>query len=139
MKQLTFLLVSVMTIGLLSTSCKREKDTDSLIEGKWAYSQKGLETPEGESLTSFDNEKKCGENYVEFLKNGTVNEGTYSYIEDCELEVDSGTWKKQDDDLTIVFPITGEETAKILELDEKTLKVKAKVNGVNVIYVYKRV
>jgi Zn/Cd-binding protein ZinT len=139
MKQFTILLTSIITIGLSLTSCIKEKNTDSLIEGKWAYSQKGIETSDGEVLSDFEHEKLCNENYVEFFKNGTVNEGKYSHNGNCELEVDSGSWKAQGDDLTINFPTAGEETAKILELDEKTLKVKAKANGVDIIYVYKKV
>ena len=133
MKKFTILFTFIFSIALSLTSCMKEKYTDFLIEGKWAYSQKGV------VLSDFEHEKLCNENYVEFLKNGTVNEGKYSYNGDCELEVDYGSWKAQGDDLTINFPTVGEETAKILELDEKTLKVKAKVNGVNVIYVYKKV
>lgn len=139
MKQFTILLTSIITIGLSLTSCIKEKNTDSLIEGKWAYSQKGIETSDGEVLSDFEHEKLCNKNYVEFFKNGTVNEGKYSHNGNCELEVDSGSWKAQEDDLTINFPTAGEETAKILELDEKTLKVKAKANGVDIIYVYKKV
>lgn len=139
MKKLTILLAFVMTIGFSFTSCMKEKSNDSLIEGKWTYSQKGIETSEGEILNAFGNEKLCSQNYVEFLKDGVVNEGKYSYNENCDLEVDSGTWFKNEDEITIVFPKAGKETAEILTLDEKTLKIRAKVEDQVIIYVYKKV
>lgn len=139
MKKLTTLFAVVIAIGFSLTSCNKEKNSDSLIEGKWAYFQKGLETSKGEALKAFEHENLCGENYVEFLKNGTVNECSYYHDGTCKQEIDSGSWNKVGDDLTINFPLTEKETAKILELDEKTLKVKANVNGVNIIYLYKKV
>jgi hypothetical protein len=139
MKKIITLFAVVIAIGFFLTSCSKEKNSVSLIEGKWAYFQKGIETSEGEDLKSFEHENLCGKNYVEFLKDGTVNECSYYHEGTCKFEVDSGSWNKEGDDLTIKFPLTEKETAKIVELDEKTLKVKASVNGVNIIYVYKKV
>lgn len=139
MKHLTILLASVMTIGLSLMSCTKDENADTLIEGKWVYSQKGFETSKGEVLNAFEHETSCGKNYVEFLKNGTVNEGSYYSNGTCELEVDSGSWKRKGNDLTINFPFAGEETAKIVVLNSETLKVKVELNAVTVVHVYKKV
>ena len=113
MKKLTILLLSTMAIGLTFISCGEKKDSNFLLEGKWVYFQKGIES-----------------------KNDAV---LYTYDENCDLEVDSGTWFKKNDKITIVFPKAGTETAEIITLDETTLKVKAKINNEIIIYVFKKV
>jgi hypothetical protein len=138
MKKLTFLLLSTMAIGLTFISCGEKKDSNFLLEGKWVYFQKGIESKNVAVLEAYLHEPQCGKNYVEFLKDGIVNEGTYSYDENCDLVIDSGTWFKKKDKITITFPKAGTETAEIITLDETTLKVKAKVNNEIIIYVYKK-
>ena len=128
-----------MAIGLTFISCGEKKDSNFLLEGKWVYFQKGIESNNVAVLETYLHEPQCGKNYVEFLEDGKVNEGKYTYDENCELEVDSGTWFKKNDKITIFFPKAGTETAEIITLDETTLKVKAKVNNEVIIYVYKKV
>lgn len=138
MKQLTIFLLSVMTIGLMFTSCAKKKDSNFLLEGKWVYFQKGIESDNVAVLEPYVHEPKCGKNYVEFLKDGIVNEGKYTYNQNCDLDIDSGTWFKKNDKITIEFPKAGKETAEIISLDENTLKIKAKRNNEVIIYVYKK-
>jgi hypothetical protein len=138
MKQLTTLLLSLMTISLLFISCGEKKDSNFLLEGKWVYFQKGIESKDVAVLEPYLHESKCGKNYVEFLKDGIVKQGIYSYSEDCDLEIDSGTWFKKKDKITSVFSKAGKEISEIISLDETTLQVKAKVNNETVIYVFKK-
>lgn len=138
MKKLTTLLLSLMTIGLMFISCGEKKDSNFLLEGKWVFFQKGIESKGVAVLESCLHESKCGKNYVEFLKDGIVNQGTYSYTEDCNLEIDSGTWFKKKAKITSVFSKAGKVTSEIITLDETTLQVKSKVNKETVIYVFKK-
>jgi hypothetical protein len=138
MKRLTILLVSTMVIGLSLISCGKKENSNFLLEGKWVYFQKGIESKGVVVLENYLHEAKCGKNYVEFLKDGKVNEGKYSYDGNCDLEEDSGTWFKKNDKITIVFPKAGKETAEIITLDENTLEVKTKVNNEVIVYVYKK-
>lgn len=138
MKKLTILLMSGIVIGLFLVSFTKVENPNALIEGKWVYSQKGIETNNGEVLKDYLHEFGCDQDYVEFFKNGEVNDCSFFSGKNCELTIETGYWIKSGNELTINFSFTTEETAEIILLNKNTLKIRAKSNGKSLIYVYKK-
>lgn len=138
MKKLAIALVSVLALGTVMSSFRNVTSNEVSLVGKWKYYQEGKRMSKAELLFSYEHEEKCGNDYVEFFEDGKVNDVFYYGSGNCEMSVDSGTWKKEENHLIINFPYAGEETGEILLLDATTLKVKAEVEGKEVIYIYKK-
>lgn len=138
MKKLAILFGCIMTLSLMMSSFGKIDTVETSVIGKWKYYQEGKISSKKEFLVSYNHVERCGKDYVEFFSDGKVNDVFYYGTDNCELSIDSGTWKKEDKSLTISFPFAGEEKAEIITLDETTLKLKATVEGKEVIYVYKK-
>lgn len=122
MKKLTILFVSALVMGLSFVSCNKDDDDDApAIEGKWQISQ------EGESLTALapaENEGNCGLTTVDITAGGAFKINGFDYEESvCTPFVESGTWTRKDNSLTVKTDET--IVFEILELTESTLKVKS--------------
>ncbi|VXB74689.1 conserved hypothetical protein [Flavobacterium sp. 9AF] len=137
MKKLT--IMSFLTFGFVLSSFNTFENKEVSIVGRWKYYQEGKKISKAELLFSYEHEEKCGNDYVEFFEDGKVNDVFYYGEDNCEMSVDSGTWKKEDNNLIIYFPFAGEEKGEILLLDATTLKIKAEVEGKEVIYIYKKI
>lgn len=138
MKKLTIMFISVMALSLTMSSFKKVDTTEVTVVGKWKYYQEGKKVSEAELLFSYEHEERCGKDYVEFFEDGKVNDVFYYGTNNCEVSIDSGIWKKEENNLIIEFPYAGKEKAEILLLDATTLKIKAEVEGKEVIYIYKK-
>lgn len=136
MKKILFLFVSTLVLGL--TSCSKDDDSNSTpasIEGKWDYFQEGLLVGNQEILEAYSHDCTTNKDYTEFVAGGVLRD-VYHY-DDCEEEIDLGTWSRNGSSLTVT--IGGETTnAEILTLDNQTLKVKATVEGMTYLQVFKR-
>lgn len=139
MKKLATLFVSVLALGLVMSSFSKVDTAEVSVVGKWKYYQEGKKVSKSELLTSYEHVERCGMDYVEFFENGKVNDVFYYGTDNCEVSVDTGTWKKEDNNLIIDFPYAGKEKGEILLLDATTLKVKAEIEGKEVIYIYKKI
>lgn len=138
MKKLAILFGCFLTLSLTMSSFGKIDTVETSVVGKWKYYQERKTNSKTESLETYIHVDRCGKDYVEFFSDGKVNDVYYYGNDDCELSIDTGSWKKDDKNLTVSFPFAGEEKAEILILDETTLKLKAVVEGKEVIYVYKR-
>ncbi|WP_130734615.1 lipocalin family protein [Flavobacterium sp. J27] len=137
MKKLT--IASVLLLSLCLASFSEVTSKEVTVIGKWKYYQEGKKVSKAELLFSYEHLEKCGNDYVEFFEDGKVNDVFYYGADNCEMSVDSGTWKKVDNNLIINFPYAGEEKGEILLLDATTLKIKATVEGKEIIYIYKKI
>jgi hypothetical protein len=138
MKKLTIVFISVIALSLTLSSFKKVGITEVTVIGKWKYYQEGKKIREAELLFSYEHEERCGKDYVEFFEDGKVNDVFYYGTDNCEVSIDSGIWKKEENNLIIEFPYAGKEKAETLLLDATTLKIKAEVEGKEVIYIYKK-
>lgn len=139
MKKLAFTFVSVMALGLVMSSFSKVDTAEVSIVGKWKYYQEGKKVSKAELLFSYEHDDRCGMDYVEFFEDGKLNDVYYYGTDNCEISVDTGTWTKNDNNLIINFPYAGEEKGEIILLDATTLKVKAQVEGKEVIHIYKKI
>ncbi|WP_268845978.1 lipocalin family protein [Flavobacterium aestivum] len=123
MKKLSVLFVSVLALGMSFVSCSKDDDKEASIEGKWNYSTaaittNGIEVPFNDYI---DNQANCAKDYLELKTAGVANSGEYS--SDCKLTVDTGTWKKDGNKLTVVSD--GESTSfEVVSVTDSTLKLK---------------
>ena len=138
MKKLPITFVSIMALGLLLSSFSKVDTAEVSLVGKWKYYQEGKKVSKAELLYSYEHEERCGMDYVEFFDDGKLNDVYYYVTNNCEISVDTGTWVKEENSLIITFPFAGEEKGEIILLDATTLKVKAQVEGKEVIHIYKK-
>ncbi|NHN24183.1 hypothetical protein FIA58_000710 [Flavobacterium jejuense] len=138
MKKLTIMFVSTMVLSFTMSSFSKVDAIEVTVVGKWKYYQEGKKVNKAELLFSYEHEERCGKDYVEFFEDGKVNDVFYYGTDNCEVSVDSGTWEKEENSIIIDFPYAGKEKAEILLLDTTTLKMKAEVEGKEIIYIYKK-
>jgi hypothetical protein len=102
MKKLSILFVCVLALGMSFVSCsKDDAKKEASVEGKWNFESAALvkdkvEAPYNDFL---DNQAGCTKNYLEFKTAGVVSSGKYS--SGCKLTVETGSWSKKDNTLTI--------------------------------------
>jgi len=135
MKKVLFLFVSTLVLGLTSCNKDDDKSNSASIEGKWEYFQEGVLVGAQEFLEAYEHECETKKDYVEFLAGGIMNDVTY--WNDCSEDTSIGVWVKNGN--TLAIAIEGESVnAEILTLNNETLKVKATVEGVTFIQVFRR-
>ena len=122
MKKLLILFLSVVTSGLLLTSCS-DDDESASINGKWEFYQTGFSFGGQEELELYEHSEGCNKDYLEFLGGGVLNDVSYfNNGETCEEFSDQGSWSKNGNTLTVTYD--GESfTATIVTLDSTTLKI----------------
>ncbi len=102
MKKLSVLFLSVLALGLSTTSCNSDDDNLS-IEGKWELSQIGGGTVGGEEqVIDYPTENSCAKPIIEFLKDGALIT-TYSQPNEgkCESFSQNGAWSQDGNNLMI--------------------------------------
>lgn len=124
MKKIILLFVSVLSLGLVSTSCSKSDSEDSStsasIVGKWELYQTGEKIGSTESLDLYMHQSGCAKDYAEFKVNGTFETKTYEVA--CAVSTTSGTYSKSGNSLTTTDEY-GPTTVVIKELSSSTLKV----------------
>ena len=123
MKKLVILFLSVLSSGLLLTSCSDDDGDEASINGKWEFYQTGFAFGGQEELELYEHAAGCEKDYLEFLGGGVLNDVSYfNNGESCEEFSDQGTWSKSGNTLTVTYD--GESfTATIVTLDSTTLKI----------------
>ena len=120
MKKTILLFVSVLTLGLVSTSCSSDDDAEGAsIVGKWEVSKEGTLVGTVEDLEVYEHACTTKDN-IEFKANGTVVSSFYYGI-DCISESDSGTYTKSGNTVTFTDE-DGSYPFIIKELSATTLK-----------------
>lgn len=125
MKNLSILFLSALALSL--GSCGNDDNgnpihTDGDIVGKWMYSKFG----EGNTLVDYDDhEEGCDKDYIELTANGIFRDVDYDSFETpCEMFVDSGTYLKQGNTLTVTYDGEKIDSANILLLTDTELKIQ---------------
>ena len=124
MKKIVLLFVSVISAGLLLTSCNKDDDSSSSasVEGKWYFSKVGAVVSGNELLSDYLNECATKKDYVEFSSNGSY--ASVFNLEDCTgTDISVGTWSRTGDVITITETGQTPDSATILSLTSTTLKV----------------
>lgn len=129
MKKLSVLFVSVLALGMSFVSCSKDDDNEvaASVEGKWNYTSaaivaNGLEVPFNDFI---ENQASCAKDYIELKTAGVANSGEYD--SDCKLTVETGTWTKKDNTLTIVSD--GESVPyEVVSVTNSTMKLKISYN-----------
>lgn len=123
MKKLVILFLSVLTSGLLLTSCSDDDGDGASIEGKWEFYQEGASAGGVEQLELHEHTPGCEKDFIELFSAGNYQDVFYyNDGEGCMDDSSSGIWSRNGNSLTIT---TGGETntATILTLNDTTLKV----------------
>ena len=124
MKKIVLLFVSVLSAGLLLTSCNKDDDSGSSasLEGKWYFSKNGAMVDGNEFLVDYVNECPTKKDYLEIASNGTF--ANVSYFDDCTTtDIFSGTWVRTGDVITTTVAGETPESGTILSLTSSTLKL----------------
>lgn len=138
MKKIAVLLGCVLMLCFTISSFGKKEEASISLVGKWKYFQEGKKSNKKESLIVYQHDDRCGKDYVEFFNDGKVNDVYYYGNENCDISVDTGTWEREDMNLIVSFPFAGKEKGEILVLDATTLKLMTTVEGVETVYVYKK-
>ena len=113
--------ILTLVLGLtMMAACSSDDDGSSTVDNskitkKWYHNSTiifGQEFP-------YDDHEECGKDYVEFLVNGTFKDVD---VWDCELDVETVTWKLEGSKLTLVFP-DGSKELIVSKLTETVLEV----------------
>lgn len=104
MKKIKFTLLSVFTV-LFLFSCSSDDnggsiDTQKLL-GKW-YFYSLTENGE-EELYDHDGSPQCGEDYLNFKSNGTLDDVMYEYYDQCYSYEDQATYSVSGNTLTMIY------------------------------------
>ena len=123
MKKLIVLFLSVMTSGLLLTSCSDDDESGSSIEGKWDFFQVGISALGQEILEPYEHQEGCDKDNLNFKSGGVLDaEEFFNNGEGCDSDIEIGSWAKSGSTLTFTFE--GELVeATIVTLDSSTLKL----------------
>ncbi len=128
MKKLVVTSIVFLMVLIGAASCDKDEDsetanTGAALEGKWQYSKEGEIVNGKEVLVDYVPETGCSKNYIEFLPKN-VFKGHYFYNPNCQEDVYTATWTKNNN--SVVFSSPGEPnfTEEILELTNTTLKLK---------------
>jgi hypothetical protein len=138
MKKIAILLGCVLMLCYTILSFGKKEEVSISLVGKWKYFQEGKKSNKKESLIVYQHDDRCGKDYVEFFNDGKVNDVYYYGNENCDISVDTGTWEREGMNLIVSFPFAGKEKGEILVLDATTLKLMTTVEGVETVYVYKK-
>lgn len=121
MKKLSILFVSVLALGMSFVSCSKD-DAEASVEGKWNYTSAvrivdGNEVPLDDFI---NNEVGCAKNYIELKTAGVANFGKYN--SDCKLTLETGSWSKKENTLTITRNGVSRST-DIVSVTDSTMRI----------------
>lgn len=129
MKKIVVLFLAVLSLGVVS--CSSDDDSGASIHGKWYFNKVGF----GTFLIDYDHECTTQKDYFEFLASGILNEANHDV--NCEASVESGTWAKTGNQLSISFD-DEDLVFEIVELKKSTLKLIGEVEGISVTATFTR-
>lgn len=124
MRKLEILTSIVLISGLSLTSCQNDDDTSKTasIIGKWNFSTQRITTTTGTLINEGPyegNEASCSADYLQFFEDHTAATGDYD--ENCELELVSSTYIRDEKDLTLSYGPVSSTDYRILTANETTL------------------
>lgn len=123
MKKLVILFLSVLSSGLLLTSCSDDDGDGASIEGKWEFYEEGTSFMGAELLEPYEHTPGCEKDFIELFSGGNYQDVIhYNDGEGCLEDSSTGTWSRSGNTVTIT---SGGEanTVTILTLNDTTLKV----------------
>ena len=143
MKKLSILFLSVLTLGLATTSCSSDDDNGGSIEGKWQLTEVGVVFNGQEALEPATNEG-CDNDIVEFKTDGKFVDSYSEFSNDkCTAYTQEGTWTKDGSKLTKKYASEDEEEYEVAELTGSKLKIKFTYSQggitVSAVQVYKKI
>lgn len=127
MKKNLVLFLSVMTIGLLCTSCSKDdapQEEASLI-GKWEYFKEGTIVNSVETLENYEHSSGCTKDNLEYKTNNNYSDILYenSPTTNCDESIYNATFSKSGNVITITHP-SETFTQTILSLTSTELKIQ---------------
>lgn len=138
LRRLLFALM-VATLGFVSCS-KSDSNSDQpvvTLEGKWQFTKEGTIANNQEVLNNYEHTAGCTKDYIEILTSNVVKDH-YFDNPNCQETIDTGSWTKNNNFLTIVYPnIT--VYSEILELSATTLKLKYANSGTTYVVIFTRI
>lgn len=123
MKKLVIVFMSVLTSGLLLTSCSDDDGDSASIEGKWEFYEEGTSFGGQEELFLYEHTEGCEKDFIEVLSEGVYQDVFYyNDGEACSEDISTSTWSRSGNTITVT---TGgaSETYTILTLNSSTLKI----------------
>ncbi|TDO78013.1 lipocalin-like protein [Flavobacterium chryseum] len=145
MKKLSILFLSVLALGLSTSSCSSDDDNEGTLEGKWELTEVGVGYDGKEAVGPVQNEGGCKTEIAEYLQDGKFTDTYSEYTNDkCNTSSETGTWTKDGSKITRKY--TGDDETEVLEVLELTgSRLKTKItyteSGVTLstISVYKKI
>lgn len=126
MKKIIILLVSIITISLVAVSCNKDDNDNDLIDGKWIFSKVGYEGyTGGDMLTDYEHTAGCNKDYLVVTSGGQIS--FFSYEKEgsvCSESIDTGTWVKNGNTISISFGGVVFLEAEIINLTNSELKIR---------------
>ena len=135
------LLVAVTCLSI--SSCNKDDDSDASTSiekgliGKWDFYRV---TEEG-ALVLYVHAEGCDKDYVEFVDGGEIRVTNHEE-ENCEIDMNTGTWTVNDNKLSVKMKFDGEneetETYDVETLNKTDLKISFPRDGYNEVMEFKR-
>lgn len=123
MKKLVVKIASLLLVASFTSCCNDDDSSKSAsIVGKWNFSTQKISTPNGFLLSEGPyegNEAGCNADYLEFSEDHVAVAGDYG--ENCVLELISGTYNRDEKDLTLSFEPMSDTEYRIILANETTL------------------
>ncbi len=127
MKKIVILLVSIISIGLVALSCNKDDDGNASIEGKWIFSKEGYT---GDMLTDYEHTAGCNKDYLVVTSGGQISFFSYEKVSSaCSESIDTGTWVKNGNTISISFGGVVVIEAEIINLTNSELKIRDTEDG----------
>lgn len=134
MKKRILLFVSIVSLSLTFNSCSKDDDSSSstsgTIVGEWEFLKEGVIESGVELLDPYQHTSGCTKDYIEFKSNGIAED--YSYEKpagSCIEYVDSATWTKEGNALSVNYGGGDFFDGEILTLNSTTLKIRFTDDG----------
>lgn len=122
MKKIKFTLLSVFAVMFLF-SCSSDDDNKGIdttkLLGKWYYysiTDNGVE-----ELYDHDGSPQCGEDYMNFKSNGTLDDVMFEHYSQCHSYIDQAVYSVSGNTLTITFIDEDEEEESTYVCTVRTL------------------
>lgn len=135
-----FLTLPVMIFSLYS--CSKSDPTPETVavalEGKWQYTKTGTITNNQEVLTDYQHASGCTKDYIEIQAGGVIKSHEFDNP-NCQETINTGTWTRNNNSITVTYPSQPTLNGEILELTNTTLKTKFMNPGITDVEVLTRI
>jgi hypothetical protein len=123
MKKKMMFLAMILCLSIVS-SCSKDDDNKTSLEGKWEYQLVGTLIGNNEILEDYEHTPDCSKDYMELLSNGVLKNFSYEMNGfACQEMIEVGTWNRAQSNISL----TSEDeitNAEILTLTNTILKIK---------------